>query len=47
MFDFNYVFNVNSTFKMLRFWENDQFKPKNCNLPSCITFALAVLKQIS
>ena len=47
MFRLNYVFNVNSIPKFFDFGENDQFKPKNYNLPSCMTFAQAVLKQIS
>ena len=33
--------------KCFDFGENDQFKPKNYNLPSCMTFAHLVLKQIS
>ena len=33
--------------KCLDFGENDQFKPKNYNLPSCMTFPKAGFKQIS
>ena len=33
--------------KCFDFGENAQFNPKNNNLPSCMTFAQAVLKQIS
>ena len=32
---------------MFRFWVNDQLNPQNYNLPSRMTFAQAVLKQIS
>ena len=31
----------------LNFEKNDQFKPKNENLPSCLTIAQAGLKQMS
>ena len=33
--------------KCFDFGKNDQFNLQNYNLPSCMTFAQAVLKQIS
>ena len=42
-----YDFKQIQNFKCLDFGKNDQVKPKNYNLPSCITIPQAVLKQIS
>ena len=45
-----FTFQFSSKFKILKcldFRENAQFKPKNYNLPSSMTFRQAVLKQIS
>ena len=49
-FHLNYGFKVNYDFQYLKcfnFAENDQFNSPNYNLSSCMTFAQAVLKQIS